>query len=188
MLRKGGSAKDTAAPSTRDFERQFKDFKAELSSLFAASYDKVLDAMQMDDALRAADEIRNIFDTATRQGLSLGEALSSADIELNRKSLKAQENIFKLKLEASRTAASVQMQNQAAELEANAKAQMEAKKREMLEGGSAELQDAIAQVEELGQANHNLRIEVQRQEELIKATKRENDKEVKKLNDTIGEL
>lgn len=175
-------------PSSRDFEKQAKDFKAELQGLFASSFEEVSKAMQIDDIMRAADEIRNIFDTATRQGLALGEALSSADLELNRKALKAQENIFKLKMEASRTAAAVQMKNQAAELEASAKAAADAKRREALEGGDTELLEAQDEIERLGKANHHARIEIQRQEELIKTMTRDHDKEMRKLEKELGQL
>ena len=187
-MRPSSRGKPEAAPSTRDFEKLAKVFKDDITQIFGGTLEKCLEATGDADATKAASEIRHVFDAAQRQALSLGQALSEADIELNRKSLKAQDLAFKLKLEASRTAASVQMKNQAAELEANAQAEMARKRQEMLDGGDQVLRDAMEEVERLQKLQHDMKAELQKSEKALKDYKASSEKELEKVSTELSDL
>ena len=99
-----------------------------------------------------------MFDSLQRTSLELLESLSGADTQTHREGLKAQENIFKMKLASSRTAASVSMKNAAAELEASFNTQMQAKLSALSSGSAGEaraLQEQVAELQEELQSAKN---------------------------------
>ena len=96
------------------------------------------------DVDKATDAVRALFSKLSRQGAALAEALAEADSELNRASLKAQALAFQLKLEASRTAASVSMKNQEAEMQGAFAAEMQKSIDAVRSNSGAELNALLA--------------------------------------------
>ena len=90
---------------------------------------------------------RAAFDSAARGVSDCVQALSDAEAEASRKALKTQSNWFKLKLEVARTAAGVELKNQAVEQQAAYHRQLEARLGEISQGGDALLREANEQLE-----------------------------------------
>ena len=87
---------------------------------------------------------RPIVDYLGRQVTMLAEELSEADIATHRKGIRAQNAVTKMKLAASRTAAGVSLQNQAAEMENAFQKQLVAKVNSLQDSGNEELKEAMA--------------------------------------------
>ena len=115
------AVKDSSAPAetaaravgSGEFTKNAKDFKADFEALIGNGLEEALRVLTREaDVKMATEELRAIFSMLGRRGADLGETLAEADSELNRGALKAQSLAFQLKLEASRSAASVSLKNQ----------------------------------------------------------------------------
>lgn len=77
------------------------------------------------------------------------EQLSAAFTESTRKQLKAQQAVYEIKLAQVRTASTVQLKNQACELEAQQQAKIEQTVKSLVEGGDTELSEAYVKIDGL---------------------------------------
>ena len=93
--------------------------------------------------------IKSVLDGMGRSIIEYAEALSEADISEDRKALKTQKNMMELKMEASRTAATVQLQNVEAEQAAATTRALQQQAEKLTSGGDEALKNAIAAQEEL---------------------------------------
>ena len=100
------------------------------------------------------------------------DAGQDADIDAHRKGLKAQATTFQFKLESSRAANNVNLQNQAAEMTHSFDTQMERKVRDMQSGEADLLTQAHQEMAELRAELHEKRKELDMAEQLIKTTKK----------------
>lgn len=179
----------SAAPSgTAAFASSIGAFKAGFNEMAAASLAKFM--MALDPSGKKADPLqaalKPVLDTIIRSTMLLAEALSEADIDANRKALKAQDMMHKMKVEASRTASGVQMQNQAAEMQASYNTQLAAKVEMMQSGSSATLREALERAEELTQELANTTKELTKTEDLnksLRALMRSKENEAKEADD-----
>ena len=111
----GAKASDTN-PTTA-FKGAVAACSSEVEGLVAAAIEGTMTVLDLDASDRGV--LDPVFDRLLRRAVEVVGEMSASDIETNRSALKAQETIFKVKMQASRTAASVTMNNQAAELQAN---------------------------------------------------------------------
>jgi len=110
--------------------------------------------------------ISNSFEVLLRKAAALGEALSEADREAHRKAIKQQDNMFKLKLESSRTAGAVNLQNAQTELQAAYHKQLEDQVKAIKSGGSSALADAHRELEECQEDLRECELELTKQTSL----------------------
>jgi chromosome segregation ATPase len=132
-----------------------------------------------------------VFDSLQRTSLELLESLSGADTQTHREGLKAQENIFKMKLASSRTAASVSMKNAAAELEASFNTQMQAKLSALSSGSAGEaraLQEQVAELQEELQSAKNGNSKLEEMLKQLRGVLRSKETEAEEKAKEVDEL
>lgn len=98
-------------------------------------------------AAQARVETLDVFENLLRKATALAETLSEADREAHRKAVKAQETLFRVKLESSRTASAVNLQNAQAEMQAQYHRELEDREKSLKSGGSSALADVHRQLE-----------------------------------------
>ena len=148
----------------------FRASFAELSQASLASAANAIDPGGSQAKLVAA-ALGPVFEALGRHVNTLAETLSDANVDANRKALKALSATHQLKLTASRTAASVSMEQKAAEMQATFNVQLQQKVETLQCGGSAELKEAQEKAEELQQALDKMSRDLDRSEELSKGLK-----------------
>ena len=108
------------------------------------------------EASRGGEEqaLESVVEGARHRVLVVGEALSDADLEVQRKALKVQSTAHTLKLETSRKASDVRVVNVKAEVEHTFQKKFEEQVAELSsgEGGTAKLlKQALEKADELGE-------------------------------------
>lgn len=148
----GGNGKKTDL--AKDFKEHLDKCRKGVESLLRSACERVLqDAITTTgknaDPSAQTVTVNGVFEWAVREAVELVEAMGDQNKLTARDSLKAQEAAMNFKLATARKAGSVQLNNQAASLEAAAEVRIKEKVNEARgEGGSA-LVKALAQVEEL---------------------------------------
>lgn len=157
-------------PSDGSFKAAYEACTQGLSELVKSAQEQVVRHLPEDDAgvaqdrgalamrIKGADpaarkaaqarvETLDAFDTLLRKATALAETLSEADREAHRKAVKAQETLFRVKLESSRTASAVNLQNAQAEMQAQYHRELEDREKALKSGGSSALADVHRQLE-----------------------------------------
>jgi DNA repair exonuclease SbcCD ATPase subunit len=129
---------------TAPFAKSMSDFRNSFTELSEKALVNCVSAIDPSggQAEAALNALGPVFESFTRNITLLAEKLSDEDIESNRLSLKAQASVNKVKLEATRTASTVQMQNQAAEMEASFNTTLQQKVEQQKAGTGQELKEA----------------------------------------------
>ena len=118
-------------PSSTAFSDSLDAYRSGLDDSTERALQAALEAV--DQIADASDEaphvdtkaaLRRILETLQREALTLGEAVSEADLDAHRKGLKAQASEFGIKTERMRRASEVNIQNKEVELEAGFKEKM----------------------------------------------------------------
>ena len=133
--------------------------KALSFAAFSASLEKEVGRKQADAAELFAKEdvdagalqtaVHEMLSSVNRVMVEAGHTLQDTMANSTRKQLKAQANMFALKLETARTAASVEMTNQKTEMQAEHHRALEEKVQQLSSGGDELLREAHAKQEEL---------------------------------------
>ncbi|KOO28478.1 hypothetical protein Ctob_003522 [Chrysochromulina tobinii] len=147
--------------------------------------------LDADMSQKKMQTLHPVFDSLQRTSLELLESLSGADTQTHREGLKAQENIFKMKLASSRTAASVSMKNAAAELEASFNTQMQAKLSALSSGSAGEaraLQEQVAELQEELQSAKNGNSKLEEMLKQLRGVLRSKETEAEEKAKEVDEL
>jgi hypothetical protein len=157
-------------PSDGSFKAAYEACTQGLSELVKSAQEQVMRHLPEDDAgvaqdrgalamrIKGADpaarkaaqarvETLDAFENLLRKATALAETLSEADRESHRKAVKAQETLFRVKLESSRTASAVNLQNAQAEMQAQYHRELEDREKSLKSGGSSALADVHRQLE-----------------------------------------
>lgn len=157
-------------PSDGSFKAAYEACTQGLSELVKSAQEQVMRHLPEDDAgvaqdrgalamrIKGADpaarkaaqarvETLDAFENLLRKATALAETLSEADREAHRKAVKAQETLFRVKLESSRTASVVNLQNAQAEMQAQYHRELEDREKSLKSGGSSALADVHRQLE-----------------------------------------
>ena len=153
-------------------------YTSRASAAISDTKERLLDALyplveDLDDSERSQFE-SSIAAAVDSLGSSLSSAvatLQEADAEATRKALKQQKTWYELKLETARTAASVSLNNQAAEMQAAHHRQMEQSLSAANEGGDSALQEAHEKLEELSLRYAGLQMASKQAEDGLRVTR-----------------
>ena len=116
------------------------------------------------------ETIRELFGNALRSCLDAAKTMQEADVEAARKQLKAQSNMYLLKLETARTAGSVALTNQQVEMNAVYEKQLEEKVQHLSANEGALLQEAHDRAARLEEKLNGLTISSKSVEEKLLST------------------
>ena len=139
-----------------------------VEQLVVSMADGITTTLQIDPSGRKRASLEPLFDSLLRRTSEAVDTLSSINLDAHKSGLKAQAATYKMKLESSRTAASVTMKNQAAELQATFTVQMQKTMSDLTSGGAAELLTARKRVEELEELLHEATCASSKNEEMVK--------------------
>jgi len=178
----GDSGGGSGGGGTTVFKQNTTVFRKQTSTLIQRIAQSVIEQLpgegsglqgRLDPVIQARNrDISEAFKTLERQTLEFSDTLMDADIDAHRKGLKAQATMFQFKLESSRAANNVNLQNQAAEMTHSFDTQMEKKVRDMQSGEADLLTQAHEEMAELKAELHEKRKELDKAEQLIKTTKK----------------
>lgn len=122
-------------------------------------FGEVVAADSIPDANRS--DVNTLFDNLAREASELMTQLSDGHVENAREQLKTQQKGFELKLDHSRTGVKVQLQNQAAEMEATHEKVMGEKIESLLNGGDSALKEAWLRAEAADAALTEVRLKLE---------------------------
>ena len=171
------------AVAAATFGDNTKKFRAELAKAVEAAHEHVLESLSEADASKRVKEVKEAMSNLGRRAGELGDVHGDADAEVNRLQLKAQATTYKMKIEASRSAGKVDLQNEMAALEASHAAMLAQQVELAKAGGSTELAERRAQVEALTEELEGTKGELNKMTELVtmlNATKAEQTSEFEK--------
>ena len=197
-----GTSKRGSTPDTGDDSSDVKNAQAAYSQALASCRTGLeqlvqstilgtIEALNLDPTGRKVSDLQPVFDKLLRVSQELAEQLSHSDQGASRSALKQQATVNKVKLESSRTAASVSMSNAKAELQANFAMQLESKVAAMKAGGSTELKEAHEKIAELQEALDAATNTASRSEEMLKTLRsllREKEAAETKLQQELDEM
>ena len=186
----GSDAAGGAATGTAPFARALKDCLLQFHEIAEYSLQDGIAAIdpqgKRQQAVGAA--LEPVFESLQRNIVKLVENLSETDVDAHRKALRSQATSFKLKMEASRTAAAAHLQNQQAAMMAEFNMQMASS----VGGSSAEaLREAQEKAEDLQEKLDKTLNNLGRQEELnrsLRGIQRSNQIEMDRQGKEIREL
>ena len=145
------------------YRHNLSQFNEKLEEITGTIFERAQMSMPGGEEGQAVDVLRDVILQTVNGASSLAEVLSSADATAAREHLKVKMASVEAKIERSRTAGRIGLQNQAAELEATFQAQMAARVAEMENGGA--LQEYIEENERLTQEVATLTKKVERLEQ-----------------------
>ena len=167
----GGGAPVNLARVFQEAAKPINILKADVAEVLR-SEGGTLQATIGEASAQAASELASAFERIGRRVGTLAETMEEALFEAHREETRVAAATAKLKLEATRTASSVALKNQMAELEALHHKQLEAKMAQLSEGGDALLHDAHAKVEELTAQLTELQAKHDAMDDLVKTTQK----------------
>lgn len=168
---RGGGGDDGSEGSkdgSSDFGKVLSTCRSGIEELVKATVQGTVNTLGLDPDGRQRGDLEPVFDRLLRRAVDLVEEMSASDTEVHRTALKAQATTFKMKMQASRTAASVTMSNQAAELQASFTQKLTQKMNALQSAGGSELAEALERQAELqGQLEEATR-NVAKSDEMLK--------------------
>ena len=164
---------EESAVGTAHFAKAKAAFMHSFSTLTQAAVDKAIQALdakgENKDYLTTV--LEPVFESLSRGTITAVEELSDSDIDNFRKGLKAQSSSLKYKMDALRTASSMQMKTQAAAMEASFTTTLKAKEETAKGAAGVELKEAKEKICDLEDELRSTVRNLERVEDMNKALK-----------------